>query len=205
MVKHRLALLALLTLGLLKQAAPYTVPTSLQSGVYEITFDPESQVQPQTHIFHYAIDPYTNVTATTDHAHPVPPKKQVLACNATEGDGLDGRDLDLARRMLENWCEGHGIHRRAIVLAVHNDAAWYMCSFVYHYYRKKYEVCGRREVLYSAQTMDEGCGKDKAASMVYWHLRKYGRTRLGRDICDDWGLHQEVLMRNESTTPFDGE
>ncbi|KAG5972903.1 hypothetical protein E4U55_000707 [Claviceps digitariae] len=198
-----LRILALLGLGLINQVTPYAVPVFLENGVYEITFEPWSLVQPQTHVFHYAIDPYTNITALTEHGHPVPPKKQLLQCTDNEGDRLDSQDLDLARRMLENWCESYGVHKQAIILAVHNNVAWYMCSLTYQYHFKKFEVCGRKEVVYSSEAMDQHCGKDVAGSVYLWHLRQYGRTRLGWNVCESWGPNQESLTRKESIKPDD--
>ncbi|KAG6010509.1 hypothetical protein E4U54_008380 [Claviceps lovelessii] len=206
-----LCTLALLGLGLIQQATSYAVPVFLENGVYEITFEVWNSIQPQTQIFHYAIDPYANYTATTEHGHPVPPKKKqppaskLLKCTDNEADRLDGQDAELARRMLENWCEAYGIHKRAIILAVHNDVAWYMCSLTYQYRLKKYEVCSRKEVLYSSGRMDEHCGKDAPGSVYLWHLRQYGRTRPGWNICDNWGMDQEPLTRNETIQPKDDD
>ncbi|KAG5925521.1 hypothetical protein E4U42_004218 [Claviceps africana] len=198
------ALIGFLTLGLIHQATALNIPATLQNGVYEITFEPEAKVQPEVQVFHYAMDPYTNFTSTTDHGQRLPPKKQVLTCTNNE-DRLDGGDVALAQRMLENWCEGHGLHRRASVLAVHNDAVWYTCSYVFQFPRKKYEVCGRSEIAYATDAMNRACGRDGVASMIYFHLAEYGRARLGGNICGDWGATLDVLRRNDTSAPCDEE
>ncbi|KAG6004043.1 hypothetical protein E4U21_001439 [Claviceps maximensis] len=202
--RRRLYILALLGLSLIGPATPYAVPVSLGNGVYEITHEPWSVIQPQSQVFHYDIDPYSNYTATTDHSHPVPRRKDLLECIDNGADQLETQDVQLARRMLENWCEAYGIHKQAIVLAVHNNVAWYMCSPTFHFsFPKKHEVCGRKEILYSSEVIDGRCGKDVAGSVFLWHLRQYGRTRPGWNICGDWGEHQESLTRKESIEPKD--
>lgn len=200
MAKH--TLLSTLSLFILififiKPATPWTVPEFLDNGVYEVTFEPYSIVQPQAHFFHYAIDPYTNYTSVKEHSYQVPPPKHSVQCTDNEAGQLNSTDIDLARRMLENWCEAYGIHKQAIVLAVHNGVAWYLCSWVFQYYLKKYEVCGRKEVRYSEEEMDGVCGKNMAGGLGFWNLGKYGRTKVGWNICEERGLGLEVLTRTQ--------
>ncbi|KAG5928204.1 hypothetical protein E4U60_007819 [Claviceps pazoutovae] len=202
MAKHTLLstlslLILIVILVFIQPATLWAVPAFLDNGVYEVTFEPYSIVQPQAHFFHYAIDPYTNYTSVKEHSRQVPPPKHGVQCTDKLAEQLNSTDIDLARRMLENWCEAYGIHKQAIVLAVHNGVVWYLCSWVFQYYLKKYEMCGRREVRYSEGEMDGVCGKDMAGGLGFWNLRKYGRTKVGWNICEERGLGLEVLTRTQ--------
>ncbi|KAG5946673.1 hypothetical protein E4U59_003220 [Claviceps monticola] len=193
MAKHTLLstlslLILIVILVFIQPATPWAVPAFLDNGVYEVTLEPDSIIQPQVHFFHYAIDPYTNYTSVKQHSHQVPPPKHGVQCTDKLAEQLNSTGIDLARRMLENWCEAYGIHKQAVVLAVHNGVVWYLCSWVFQYYLKKYEMCGRREVRYSEGEMDGVCGKDMAGGLRFWNLGKYGRTKVGWDICEERGL-----------------
>ncbi|KAG6043795.1 hypothetical protein E4U39_004145 [Claviceps sp. Clav50 group G5] len=68
-------LILILILIFFQPATPRAVPEFLENGVYEVTFEPYSIVQPQAHFFHYAIDPYTNYTSVKEHSRYVPTPK----------------------------------------------------------------------------------------------------------------------------------
>ncbi|KAJ3480378.1 hypothetical protein NLG97_g8082 [Lecanicillium saksenae] len=172
-----------------------TIHEDLPDGVYQINWLPGAGGGIAAWTW-YDVPYDVNITAKKFNGKlPLPVKNHDVYCqqhdhrleNITMVNFTRADDQHKAMAMLANWCEmATYVHKDAMVLALYNDMAYYVCNWDNMYNMlSNAQRCSKAEIYVADAWMDAGCGIDKRAelSIGLWQ-KTYGRSHRFGDICE---------------------
>ncbi|KAH6607239.1 hypothetical protein Trco_003552 [Trichoderma cornu-damae] len=181
----------------LSPVVAFRIPDNLPDGLYEVSAGWSGYGRPSMVAQHdMGVFRHVNVTVEDEDARTPAPYTSVL-CFQPESARIDAADVEAAKRMLGTWCDMYSPQGKAIVVAVHGNASWYLCGYGRPpMFPKAPQSCSREEIDMAADKIDGWCGKDKTGFVDTGGCRlTYGRARKGFDICPMIQVRSNKLHR----------